>query len=142
MRCTIQHYRPNLTVPAGPVASATVRNGAGNLNTVYTSNPPVMGATMVSQAVVSPGTYGLGAVFAYLGPATVPFSGYTILVDIGSPVIYQTAFVPPTFGVLMAWGTPIPLDPIFAGLAFSTQCLLLDATSFALTNAVDMVVGS
>jgi hypothetical protein len=141
MRCTLVHYRPNLAQPGGPQASATVRTGAGNLNNVYTSNPPVMGQTMVSQAVVSPGTWGLGAVFAYLDPATIPFNGYTILVDIGSPEIYATSFVPPQFGVLMAWGLQIPTDPVFNGLAFSTQCLLLDATSFGLTNAVDMVIG-
>ncbi|MGE3173863.1 MAG: zinc metalloprotease [Planctomycetota bacterium] len=143
MRCTIANYRPNLAQPGGPLASATVRNGPGNYN-VYTSGAPVLGQTMTSQAQVAglPNTYTLGASFWFQNPATVPFPPYTLLVDINSTQIYQTPFVLPVFGIAMVWQTPIPNDPVFAGLAFSTQVLLLGNTDLGLTNAVDMVIGS
>jgi Pregnancy-associated plasma protein-A len=141
MNCTLANYRPNLAQPSGPIASATVRNGPGDLN-VYTSTAPVMGHFMNGQAQVSGLGFGLGAVFAFPGPASIPLPPYTVLVDINQPQLFQTAFVAPVFGIAMLWSTPIPTDPVFSGFAFSTQCLLLDASSYALTNAVDMVIGS
>ncbi len=141
MRCTLANYRPNLAQPSGPIAAATVRNGPGNFN-VYTSAPPVLGTTITSQANVGGLGYTLGSVYWYLQPANVPFQGYTLLMDINSPLVYQTPFALPLLGIYMFWSTTIPNDPAFAGVNVATQALLINGTSFALTNAIDMTIGS
>ncbi|MEY4829709.1 MAG: hypothetical protein RLZZ562_1505 [Planctomycetota bacterium] len=141
MRCTLANYRPNLGVPGGPLATATVRNGAGNLNT-YTCPPPVLGTTIQSQANVQGTTWALGSVYWYLQPANVAFPPYTILVNLNSPLVYQTPFVAPFFGLFMFWSVTIPNDPFLAGLTVSTQGVLINSTSLGLTNAVDLRLGN
>jgi hypothetical protein len=141
IRCTLANYRPNLGVPGGPIAAATVRNGAGNYN-IYTSPPPVLGTTIQSQANVTGLTYTLASVYWYLSPATTPFPPYTVLVDLNSTLVYQSPFVAPFFGILMLWSTSIPNDPFLAGLTVSTQAVLINGSGFGLTNAVDMTLGN
>lgn len=141
MRCTLQHYRPALAQPAGPIASAVTRDGAGNLNGRYSSTAPRLGQTMTSQVVMFGLPYTLGTVYAYTGQASAPFTPWTILVDLNSTPLYQLPFVAST-GLFLGWTLPVPSDNALSGLQFSSQALLLDATTFALTNAVDMVVGS
>lgn len=141
MRCTLATYRPNLAQPGGPVASATVRNGPGNYN-IYTSPAPVLGSTITLTSNISGLPYTLGSVYWYLSPATIPFPPYTVLVDLNSPLVYQTPFVAPFFGIYMFWTVQIPNDPFLAGLSCSTQCIMIDANGFGITNAVDMVLGN
>ncbi|MEQ1631630.1 MAG: zinc metalloprotease [Planctomycetota bacterium] len=141
IRCTLANYRPNLGVPGGPLASATVRNGPGNYN-IYTSPPPVLGTSIQLQANVTGLTYTLGSVYWYLSPDTVPFPPYTILIDLNSTLVYQTPFVAPFFGLFMFWPTSIPNDPFLAGLSVSTQAILINGSGFGLTNAVDMTLGN
>lgn len=141
MRCTLANYRPTLGVPGGPLASATVRNGPGNAN-IYTCPPPVLGTTIQLQANVQGTTWALGSVYWYLQPANVAFPPYTILVNINSPLVYQTPFVSPFFGLFMFWSVTIPNDPFLAGLTTSTQCVLLNASGLGLTNAVDLRLGN
>lgn len=141
MRCTLANYRPTLGVPGGPLASATVRNGTGNAN-IYTCPAPVLGTTIQLQANVQGTSWALGSVYWYLQPANVPFPPYTILVNINSPLVYQTPFVSPFFGLFMFWSVTIPNDPFLAGLTTSTQCVLLNASGLGLTNAVDLRLGN
>src|SRR5262249_54891167 len=49
MRCTLTSYRPQAWVPTGPIASSTVRNGAGNLNGNYSCGAPHLGQNCAAQ---------------------------------------------------------------------------------------------
>ncbi len=141
IRCTLTHYRPSLAQAAGPVASAVTRDGVGNVNGRYSSSAPRLGQTMTSQMVTLGLPYTVGTVFAFTGAANAPLNGYRVLVDLASAQLYQLPFQL-TNGFLISWTLPVPNDNALAGLGFSSQGVLLDATTFALTNAVDMVVGS
>ncbi len=139
MRCTLVNYRPQLAQPAGPIASATSRAGAGNLNTALFATPPRLGFTASVSAVTLNTGYTLAGAYGFLGAATQPFSGYTVLIDTNSPQILDLQI---TFGTtVVSWTYTIPNDPALAGLPIKVQGLLFGA-SFALTNAMDLVVGS
>jgi hypothetical protein len=139
MRCTLQSYRPLLAQPDGPIATATTRTGAGNLNTSYACAPLRLGTTATASVV----TFGTGlsfaSVYGYTGAASVPFSGFTVLIDTSSTYVYQLPFL--SNGVAVSWSIGVPNVPSLAGLPVKTQGLLLGST-FALTNAVDLVVGN
>jgi hypothetical protein len=139
MRCTLQSYRPLLAQPGGPIATATTRTGAGNLNTSYACAPLRLGTTATASVV----TFGTGlsfaSVYGYTGAASVPFSGFTVLIDTSSTYVYQLPFL--SNGVAVSWSIGVPNVPSLAGLPVKTQGLLLGST-FALTNAVDLVVGN
>jgi hypothetical protein len=139
MRCTLQSYRPLLAQPGGQIATATIRTGAGNLNTNYNCQPLRLGTTATATVV----TFGTGlsfaSVYGYTGAATVPLSGFTVLIDTSSTYVYQLPFLSNAFAV--TWSIGVPNSPVLAGLPVKTQALLL-GTTFALSNAVDLVVGS
>ena len=140
MRCTLTHFRPNLAQPSGPVASSTRRDGAGNLNGNYACTAPVLGSNMTANIVTFGTPYTLAAVYGYTSEATTPFESYTILIDTSSAFVLGLPFTVPSAGVVAQWIVPIPNDPTFAGLPMKTQGLLL-GSGFALTNAMDLVVG-
>jgi len=139
MRCTLQSYRPQLYQLGGQPASAAIRPGAGNLNDKYTCTAPRIGQS-VSASVLTFGTGATAAaVYGYLAAATVPYNGYTILVDTNSPQLLQ---LPITFNSLVcSWSFAIPNNSALNGLPVKTQGVLLGST-LALTNAVDLVIGS
>ncbi len=121
-------------------ATATPRQGTGNLNTALFCAPPIIGETMTTFIAVGAQPYSAGGVLAHLGASTLPFGNYTILVDPTSPLVFTlplTNFV----GGTAVWNTPIPADSNLAGLEIKTQGVLA-GPDIALTNAVDLVVGS
>jgi hypothetical protein len=141
MRCTLQHYRPNLGQPAGPVATSVRRDGPGNLNGNFTCQPPVIGSSMLASVVTFNTGFTLVAAYGYTGTATMPFESSTILVDTNSAFVLELPFIPPLANVVAQWTVPIPNDPTFAGLPISMQALLA-GNGYALTNAMDLVVGN
>jgi hypothetical protein len=139
MRCTLVNYRSQLAQPAGPLASAVSRFGTGNLNTTFQHTAPRLG-TNAQASVVTFGTgFSVAGVYGFLGAATVPYSGFTILVDLSSPQIMSLPLL--VNAVVCQWSWAVPNDSSLAGLPLKTQALLL-GTSFALTNAMDLVVGN
>lgn len=139
MRCTLVHYRPLLAQPAGPIASATSRTGPGNLNSAFFASPPRLGQN-ASMNVLTFGTgFGAALVVGFTGAATQPFAGFTVLVDTASAQVLQMPLV--VNSTLCTWSYALPSTPALAGLGIKTQALLLGQT-FALSNAMDLVVGN
>ena len=56
-------------------------------------------------------------------------------------LVFELGFQVPTGGFVSTYSVPIPNDSSAAGLAIYTQALML-GQDYALTNAVDLVVGS
>jgi hypothetical protein len=78
------------------------------------------------------------AVYGYLAAATVPFQGFTILVNTASPQVLE---LPITFnGIVASWSYTIPNNSALSGLPIKTQGVLLGST-LGFTNAVDLVLG-
>ncbi|MCA8977535.1 MAG: zinc metalloprotease [Planctomycetes bacterium] len=140
MRCTLQHYRPQLAQPAGPLASAVQRSGAGNLNANLISTLPRLGSSPVMTAITTGTPFSSVIVYGFLGAGTAPFQGYTILVDTASPMIMLLPLQTST--VYVQWTYSIPNNTAFAGLPIHAQGVMLGSSSFGLTNAVDLVLGS
>lgn len=138
MRCTLQSYRPLLYQPAGTPASAAVRTGTGNFNDKYTSSFPRLGQPVTATVLTFGTNATAAAVYGYLGAATVPFQGFTILVDTASPQVLE---LPITFNAIVAsWSYTIPNNSALSGLPIKTQGVLL-GSSLGFTNAVDLVLG-
>ncbi|MCR9246696.1 MAG: zinc metalloprotease [bacterium] len=139
MRCTLGFYRSQLAQPAGPLASATVRNGTGNLNGNYTATAPVLGQT-ANLTVITLGTgFTASAVYGYLGQGSTPFNGYEILVDFNAPLILSFPFT--VSSIAAGWTFNVPNDQSIAGLPVATQGVLF-GTTVGFTNAVDLVLGN
>ncbi|MCA8951945.1 MAG: hypothetical protein KDE27_20720 [Planctomycetes bacterium] len=139
MRCTITSYRPALAQPAGPLASATVRNGAGNLNGNFSATPPLLGGTSTLSAITLGTGYSAAAAYGFLGSANTPFAGYTVLVDVTSPQLLVLPFT--ASAIAVQWQFNVPNSQTLAGLPISTQALFFGST-VAFTNAVDLVLGN
>jgi hypothetical protein len=139
IRCTLVSYRPQLAQPAGPIASAVSRPGAGNLNTSLIASVPHLGSN-ASTTVLTFGTgFQVAAVYGCVGATTMPFQGYTILIDTTTlQILSMPILVHP---VACTWTWAVPNIQALAGLPIKTQGLLL-GTSFALTNAMDLVLGN
>jgi hypothetical protein len=139
MRCTLQYYRSQLAQPAGPLASANSRPGAGNLNTALSHTAPRLGTNANATVITFNTGLSLAAVYGFLGAAAVPFGSDTILIDTGSPQVLE---LPLQFNtVACQWQWAVPNTQALAGLPIKAQALLLGST-FRLTNAMDLVVGN
>jgi len=139
MRCTLVSYRPLLAQPSGPLASATVRTGTGNLNTSLTATAPRLGTIAMTTIITFASGLPMAGVYGFIGAANLPFNGYTILLDLSTPQIMALPLQ--VNATACTWTWTVPNDPTLAGLPIKTQGLLL-GSSFALTNAVDLVVGN
>lgn len=140
IRCTLQYYRPQLAQPAGPLASAASRSGAGNANSAFSATAPHLGQNASMNVVTILNNMNAATVVGYLSPATSPFQGQTILVDVASPQILLMPFQ--VNSIVCTWSYAVPVDPSFAGLPISAQGVMFDATSFRLTNAMDLMLGN
>ncbi|MCA8966199.1 MAG: zinc metalloprotease [Planctomycetes bacterium] len=139
MRCTLVSYRPNLAQPAGPIASATSRSGAGNLNSAFFATAPRLGMQASMNVVTFNTPYSLAMVLGYTGAASQPFNGYTVLIDtLSAPVLQMPLMASAT---VVSWTYAVPNDPALGGLQIKSQGLMLGQT-FALTNAMDLVLGN
>jgi hypothetical protein len=139
MRCTLTNYRGQLAQPAGPLAAATTRWGTGNLNTAYTATAPRLGTNATANVLTFNSGFTVAAVYGFLGAATVPYNGFTILVDLSSPQLMSLPLL--VNATLCQWTWAVPNNAALAGLPIKTQGLML-GTTFALTNAMDLVVGN
>ena len=145
MRCTLQHYRPNLAEPAGPtgpLASTAIRTGPGNLNSNYNCNAPTLGTTMTASVIAFNLGYQFAAVYGHTGAGSSPIGNYTLLIDQSSPFVIELPLQALSSGIFTSWSVPIPNVASLAGLPIKTQALLLGPTDWALTNARDLVVGN
>ncbi len=139
MRCTMLSHRPSLYVLAGPVASATLRTGAGNLNANFSASAPRLGTTATASVVTFGTGFSAAAVYGFTGAATVPFDAYTILLNTNSIAVLQ---LPLQVGsIVNTWTYSVPNDIALAGLPMKTQAVLFGA-NFGLTNAMDLVIGN
>lgn len=139
MRCTLGFYRPNLAMPAGPLASATVRTGTGNLNAAYTATAPVLGQDSILSIITLGTGFSASAVYGFLGSGTSTFNGYEILVDPASPQILSTTLV--FSNIAAQWNFSVPNAQALAGLPIYTQGAVFGST-VGFTNAVDMILGN
>ena len=89
-------------------------------------------------------TIGLGGTVAtligYVGSRSATLSGaQTVLVDLSTPEVFQLG---PLAGPNASITASLPLDLAFCGTSYSAQAILFGgATPYALTNALDQVVG-
>lgn len=139
MRCTLGFYRSQLAQPAGPSATAMARTGPGNLNSNFTATAPVLGSNAQMTAITLGTGFTAAAAYGFLAPASTPFQGSTILVDISSPQILVMPFT--VSSIAVQWNYTVPIDPSFAGLPIHSQALLFGST-VGFTNAMDLVVGN
>ena len=91
-------------------------------------------------SIITFGTgYNAAAAYGFTAAATLPFNGYTILVDTNSLQVLELPLqVAP---IAAQWTYTVPNITALAGLTIKTQGLML-GTNFALTNAMDLVVGN
>ncbi len=139
MRCTITNWRPNIDQPVcAGIGSASVRNAGTNPN-VYSATPPRLGVDQIYSVATAP--YSAAIIFGYTGSANQLLGGgQTALIDLASSLIFQLG---PLAGPNAEATVAIPLEPSYCDLPLYTQALLIGGASpFALTNAVDMTVGT
>ncbi|MEM7306273.1 MAG: zinc metalloprotease [Planctomycetota bacterium] len=141
MRCTLEHWRPDLPVDFAAqenVRVGTPPNPAALLPGV--GSPPVVAGTW--DPVVDHSTFEPGAVLDYLAvslsPTEVPLGGSGTLLC-GFPLL---ALVPnATPGTPFA--IPVPNNPSLLGAAFCAQAASSSSgADFQLTNALDCVIGN
>jgi len=139
MRCTIEFWRPALHTPlCSTAASATVRNAGANPS-VLSASAPIAGDALALDLDLAPYTF--GTVCGLAGAASVALpGGQVLLVDLGSTRYFES---PVLTGASASLSLAVPHDASLCGVAFTAQAVLFGgATPFALTNAVDMVIGS
>jgi len=138
MRCTISQWRPLVHRPqCRTAASAVVRNGGSNPN-VHSATLPILGKTQTYSVSTAP--YDFAQIIGYAGAGSLVLGGgQVVLVDLGSPKYFQ---FPATAGPSVNLNAELPLDISFCSVPFTTQAVLFGgATPYALTNAVDHVLG-
>ena len=134
MRCTIEHYRPNLPELTQVIATAVPRNGAGvNPSEYIPQTRPILGANYEAR-ITSPVTpYGSVLLFGLGGPVDGPTLG-----------IGQLLALPP-YIEFVASGThsvPIPNNSSLLGASFATQGVIVAPGNVLLTNALDLTLGN
>ena len=139
MRCTVQNWRPDLS-SSGSCALASVQTrNAGSNPAVYSATPPTLGQTQTYTVSTAP--YDSALIFGRLGAAsqTLP-GGQVALIDLSSARAFRLG---PFAGPNVSHDVSVPPDAGLCGLSVASQALLSGGTKpFALTNAVDMVLGN
>jgi len=138
MRCTLSNWRPDIHRPlcAAP-STTTMRSAAPNLDS-YLTSPAELGTGLSFTIDTRP--YDFAIVMSRTHPAqtTLP-GGQVLLIDLVSPSVCSSGVLPgpdATFDFL------VPLDPGLCGLAVYSQAALFGGPApFALTNAIDFVIG-
>lgn len=123
----------------GPLASAVTRPGAGNFNTNLVASAPRIGSSASVQAILFGTGMSFASVYGFIGAATLPFNGFTILIDLASPQILEFPLL--SNPIATVWNYTVPNDNSLVGMPIKLQGLLLGA-SIGLTNAMDLVVGN
>ena len=122
-------------------AVSTFRN-AGSNPAVYTSTSPALGSLLVMTVDAGAAGYTLARPFGFDTPITAPLgNGATLLCfDLaGNGEILGRPTLP---GPVAVFELSVPMVPGLCGIRVYTQALLLGGpSSFALTNALDWIVG-
>ena len=124
------------------VASATPRSAAANPD-VYTADAPTLGATWNASVDTSVTGHDFALVFGFDSPSTLPLGGGQVLLalDLGGSGEQLAQSI--AAGPLASFTATVPTNPALAGAEIYTQAVLLGGVvPFALSNAVDLVVGT
>ena len=120
-----------------PLARAFVRSAAGNPLSLAATLPS-LGRTMEITCDLTTTGHLFSYAFSFTGPTTHALAGGQVLLTAGP---YAFGF-PLTDGPLARGTIVVPNDPRLAGMEFSMQALHYGGASpFALSNAVDLVLG-
>ena len=124
-------------------ASGTSRNAGTNPDSLALVLPPQIGGAFLATQDLSLTGHSLAGIVAYAGPLTFPLAGgQTLLVDVTDPAGELFA-QPLQAGPLVNWVLSVPNDPALCGFELSAQGVHVGGvTPFALSNALDLVVGS
>ena len=135
MRCTLQHWRPNLaTVVNNVTAVASIRNGTGvNPSNYFPVNTPRIGMNWEA-LVFGPPPY----ISVIIPTLNGPTSG-TILSS--GELLVQPPFLP-YFVSTGSHSIPIPSEVGLLGRQYSTQGATLVSGALTLLNAVDLTFGN
>ena len=138
MRCSLANWRPDVHRPLCAVPAGLAMRAAP-------PNPDALGATVarlgeVLTVTVDTRPYDFGLVVVSAAPASLPLpSGQVLLVDLTSAPVCATG---PLAGPDATFARRVPYDPALCGLAVSAQAVLFGGRApFALTNAIDFVIG-
>jgi hypothetical protein len=140
MRCTVEHWRPNLASQCN-LASKTQRNAGKNLNT-YTATQPVMGSQFTATVDLRGTGYQTAALFGFTGASNGPsLNGYVLLVDFASPLgdLLPLPYQP---GPIAKFSFAVPMLPALCGFKLYTQAAHFGGNpDFSLSNSQDLSFG-
>ncbi len=136
MRCTLEHWRSQLLT-----GSALARPRSEGNPSSFTAQAPVLGGVMALTVDPSVTGHGSAAVFAYAAPASAPWLGYQLLVDVTAPP-GELLGLPPGTGAPLQWTFAIPNVPVLVGVTMFAQAAHFGlAPGVALSNAQDLTIG-
>ncbi|MFT5464597.1 MAG: hypothetical protein ACI8QS_003499 [Planctomycetota bacterium] len=125
-------------------ATTQSRNGGANPASLTAQSLPVQGSTLMLDLDLA-GTTGhsLGGIVAYGSGLSLPLSGgQFLLVNVTDPSgeLFGQPLLP---GPVASWNLPVPTDISFCGIGISVQGIHFGGVQpFALSNAIDLVVGA
>jgi hypothetical protein len=119
-------------------ASAVARNAGANPMSLA-STLPILGSTWTATVDLTTTGHASAVLFAALGPIDVPLGrGRRLLCGGLSGVLYQAT----QSGPLATFTAAVPLDPAMCGFSLCVQAAHTGGvTAFALSNALDLVLG-
>ena len=122
-------------------ARASVRNAGSNPQS-YTATRLVLGGAASASIDLTTTGHSRGVVLGFLAPANVPLAGgQVLLLDVGSSP--ELLSLPLSAGPIVRYAFEVPCNVALCGFGASTQAVHLGGvTPFALSNAVDLVLGS
>ncbi len=132
MRCTLEHWRSNLAGPAGPAATATIRNGTGVNPLGFQSGTLPLWGEVWDSTIALGGNFFSFVALSLNGPVTLNSANGQIL--IAPPLAIP---LDPGFG---SHAILLPASPTLIGLSIQTQGITY-SPGFQFQNAIDLVVG-
>ncbi len=123
------------------LASATARNAGANPASLSAS-APVLGSAWSATVDLATSGHAFAQLLGYETPLQAGLAGgQTLLINVADPAGELLGFGL-VGGPLAVFGAAVPPDPSMAGRCLSVQAIhALGAVPFALSNAVDLVVG-
>ena len=118
-------------------ASIASRNAGPNADS-YTASNPVLGSTWTADVDLNTTGHTMAQVIGHAAPGNNVLNGGQVFL-LSGPLVFS---LPLQAGPIASWTAPIPTDPSLAGLSLYTQAIhIFGVTPFALSNALDMLVG-